>query len=145
VGAALGRRWPTMLQFGFNSGAMVLAASAGSFVFDATGGSSGMVPADLVWPLFAANTTFFIVNIGLLTIAIVLEKQYRLVTTWRRSLSWSAGSYLAGFSFAVGVLALFDVAMFWAIALAVPPCWLLIVFYRMLSEQPAFSEPPPVS
>ena len=136
VGAALGKpARPSPLRLVFNLGGIALASTAASWTFSLTGGQPGQPLAESIGPLLLANLVFLVVNSGLVATAITLDKQLPLATTFRNCFSLIFVPYLAGFTFAAAVLMVFDVSATWALALALPPCWLLVVLYRASSAR----------
>jgi hypothetical protein len=129
VGGLFGRA-PAAIRFVFNLGNVALSTAAASWVFLALGGRPTHSLEALMLPLSAATAAYFVVNTGLVAGAVALEKRQALFSTWKRSFLWSAWTYPAGLSLAVAVVALLDVSVPWALALAVPPGWLLVLFYR---------------
>lgn len=131
VGAAIGRaRKSAGIRLVFNLAAVVLSTGAASQAFFGLDGHLGQLDVETVRALAGAAVTFFLVNTGLVTAAIVLEKRQGFVATWRRTFLWSVWSYAAGLGAALAMLPLLDGAIAWVLAVAVPPCWLLVVFYR---------------
>jgi hypothetical protein len=129
----LSRRLP------FNLGAVALAASAAAWVFELLGGrAAGNIEA-MLWPLFAATTVYFLVNTGLVSVAVAVEKQTRVLDVWRESFLWTVASYLSGFTLAALLLVVVGTLGPWSLVLAIPPCWVLVGYYRAhkdrLSEQ----------
>ena len=114
----------------FNLAAVTVSVVAAAWVFGALGGSPGESLASLIIPLAAATVLYFGANTGLVATAISLDTGRRLFPTWRRSFLWTAPSYLTGLVLAVAMLAVVDASLWLCLALCVPPCWLLIAFYR---------------
>jgi hypothetical protein len=131
LGATCGRRPRTApIRLIFNLGAVLLATFTASWAFVAAGGRPGGDIAQLLWPLAGATTLFFIVNSGLVSSAIALEKRQPLVRVWLGTFNWTASSYFAGFTLAVVILMLMRSFGAWGIILSFPPCWMLVSFYR---------------
>jgi hypothetical protein len=131
IGAAFGRRQrPEPFRFAFNLGAVVLSVSAAYWLFLTLGGRPGGDVVSLLWPLAGATTVFFLTNTGLVSIAIALEKRQPLPRAYRDSLKWAAPSYFAGLTLAALLLLVIESLGPWGLALGIPPCWLLLAFYR---------------
>ena len=59
----------------FNLGAVALSASAAAWIFELLGGAAAGNIEAMLWPLFAATTVYFLVNTGLVSIVVAVEKQ----------------------------------------------------------------------
>ena len=131
VAAAIGGgRRPKAIRLAFNLGAVILSTAGASWAFFGVGGGFSQALGALMLPLATATAAFFVINSGLVTAAITIEKSQAYFATWKRTFSWSPWSYLMGLTVAVAMLAALDVALIWALVLAVAPCWLLVCFYR---------------
>jgi hypothetical protein len=131
IGAACGRRRRSApLRLPFNLGAVALSVSAAAWVFLAMGGRPGAALLDLLWPLAGATTLYFVMNSGLVSAAIAMERRQPLFRTWRVSFRWTIASYFAGLTLAALLLLVFQALGPWGLTLAIPPCWLLVSFYR---------------
>ena len=118
----------------FNLGAVICASAAAAWSFLAAGGEVG----DAFWPnllpLAAATAAYFLVNTGLVTIAIALQQRTPVVEVWRESFEWTAVSYFSGLTLAAAMMAALQAWGLWVLALAIPPCWLLLAFYKAHQE-----------
>jgi hypothetical protein len=131
VGAAIGKRGKgSPVRFVFNLSTVLLATCAAWWTFLMLGGRPGGDIVQLLWPLFGATTALFVVNTGLVSTAIAFEKRQRLLATWRESFHWSTASYFTGMSLAVCLLLIFQSLGPWGLVLWIPPCWLILTFYR---------------
>ena len=132
LGAAIGRaRKPAPVRLVFNFGSVVLSAAFGSLAFLAAGGYPHRAPLELLLPLLAAAAVYWIVNTGLVAMAISVEKHRSFLRTWGELMSWSVvGSGLAGPAVAIGIVAILDAGPILAVVVAVLPCWLLVRYYR---------------
>ena len=70
------------------------------------------------------------VNSGLVTAAIALDKGQPPLETWRRTFGWNAWTYLTGLTITVAMLAVLESGLLWCLALAAAPCWLLASYYH---------------
>jgi signal transduction histidine kinase len=123
------------IQLAFNMGNVVLSIAAASQAYLLCGGRPGApVPAQ-VWPLIAAATVYFLLNTGFVTLAIVIHTRQSFGSTWMESGLWTAVSTYAGLAFSVGLLAALDLVGPSGLALGIPPCWLLAMFYRTHKER----------
>ena len=119
----------------FNLGAIALAASAAAWVFELLGGSPAGSLEAMLWPLFAATAVYFLVNTGLVSVAVAIEQQKSVVAIWRESFLWTVASYLSGFTLAALLLVVVRTLGPWSLMLAIPPCWVLVGFYRAHKER----------
>ena len=135
IGAALGRRRRTAwIRLAFNLGAVPLSMMVASWGFLAAGGHPGGSLPAIALPLAWATTLYFLVNTGLVTGAIAIEKQQRFWPIWRGSFLWTALAASAGLSLAAVLIAFLRLVGPWGLVLGVPPCWLLATFYRTNKE-----------
>jgi signal transduction histidine kinase/CheY-like chemotaxis protein len=131
VGATVGQRKKLDgLRLTFNLGVIVLANSVAASVFLLLGGRFGSPVLDAVGPLTGATAAYFVVNTGLVAVAIAIEKTQDFLETWRRSFLWTTVSFFSGLTLAAGLLTLLQLMGPWALALGVPPAWLLFAFHR---------------
>jgi len=136
VGATAGeRKRPQTIRLAFNLGAMVLAILAAASVFSLLGGRTGASLLEVVWPLACATAAYFLTNTGLVAVVIALEKRQGFFATWKRSFLWTTVSYFSGLTLAAGLLLLLEFLGPWALALGVPPTWLLLAFHRAYKER----------
>ncbi len=132
VGAAGGRkrRLPLTIHFVFNLGAVVLSAAAASVLFLVAGGRPGQAVPSLIFPLSAATAAYFMTNSGLVAGAIAVEKRQGLFSTWRTSFVWMAAPFATGLTLAIAMLAVMEIGTLWVLVLSLPPCWLMVMYYR---------------
>ena len=124
-----GRRF-VMQRTAFNTGAVILASAAASSAFLATGGRVGVSLWSAFGPLAAATAAYFLVNTGLVSIAVALHQRTSIVEVWRESFQWTAVSYFTGLTLAAAMIGALQSWGLWVLALASPPCWLLLAFYK---------------
>ena len=124
----------SILRTAFNLGSVVLAAAVAAWAYLSTGGVVG----GSLWlsfaPLAAATAAYFLVNTGLVTLAITFQQRTPFLVVWRESFQWTAVSYFSGLTLAAGMLGALRAWGPWVLALAIPPCWLLLAFYRAHRE-----------
>ena len=131
LGSAVGRgRLPATIRLAFNLATMLLATIAASWTFLALGGSPGEHPLALMLPLIGATAAYFLVNTSLVAAVVRIEKGRALLETWNRCFLWTPVSYLAGLTIVVALLAVFEIIVPWVVLLSLPPCWVLLEFYR---------------
>jgi signal transduction histidine kinase/CheY-like chemotaxis protein len=122
------------LRTAFNLGSVVLAAAAAAWSFVASGGVVGGSLWFSFAPLAAATAAYFLVNTGLVTLAISFQQRTPFLVVWRESFQWTAVSYFSGLTLAAAMLGALRAWGPWVLALAIPPCWLLLAFYRAHRE-----------
>ena len=136
VGSAVGQqRMRRPVQLAFNVGNVMLAVAIASQVYLLFGGTPGGPVGDHVLPLLIATTVYFLINTGLVTVAIVIDRNRSFLETWRQSGLWTAVSAYAGMTLAVGLLLALSAVGPAGLALGIPPCWLLAAFYRAHKER----------
>jgi len=122
------------LRTAFNLGAVTVASAVAAWSFLATGGTVG----GSLWlsfaPLAAATAAYFLVNTGLVTVAIAFQQRTPFLVVWRESFQWTAVAYFTGLTLAAAMLAALQSWGIWVLALAIPPCWLLLAFYKAHRE-----------
>ena len=114
----------------FNLGVIVLANSVAASVFLLLGGRFGSPVLETLGPLTGATAAYFFTNTGLVAVVIGIEKSQGVLDTWRRSFLWTTVSYFSGLTLAAILLVLLHSIGPWALALGVPPAWLLFAFHR---------------
>jgi len=119
----------------FNLGAVALAVSAAAWTFEWLGGAVAASLEAMLWPLLGATTVYFLVNTGLVSVAVAIEKQTSVLASWRESFAWTVASYLSGFTLAALLLVVVKTLGPWGLVLALPPCWMLVGFYRAHKER----------
>jgi signal transduction histidine kinase len=128
-----GRRLDPM-RTAFNLGAVTLASAAASWAFSATGGTVGGSLWVSFGPLAAATAAYFLVNTGLVTVAIAFQQRTPVLEVWRETFQWTAVSYFTGLTLAAVMIVAIQAWGLWVLALAIPPCWLLLAFYKAHRE-----------
>jgi signal transduction histidine kinase/CheY-like chemotaxis protein len=122
------------IRAAFNLGAVMLASAAASWAFLETGGKIGGSLWASFGPLAAATAAYFLVNTGLVTVAIAFQQRTPVIEVWRESFQWTAVSYFTGLTIAAAMIAALQEWGLWVLALAIPPCWLLLAFYKAHRE-----------
>jgi signal transduction histidine kinase len=118
----------------FNLGAVTLSSAVASWSFLAFGGEVGGTLWASFGPLAAATAAYFLVNTGLVTIAIAFQQKTSMFDVWRESFQWTAVSYFTGLTLAAAMIVALQSWGLWVLALAIPPCWLLLAFYKAHRE-----------
>ena len=125
----LARKRPAkLIRCVFNWAGVLVSTATAAHVFFALGGVPGQMRDTLFWPLFAATAAYYIVNTGLVSMAVAVERGMSLRRTWD-SLRWTAPSYLTGAIVALGLVAAYDYKGPLGLAFGLPPIWLLLDFY----------------
>ena len=124
----------SVLRTAFNLGSVVLASAVAAWSYFATGGEVGGSLWFSFAPLAAATAAYFLVNTGLVTLAISFQQRTPFLVVWRESFQWTAVSYFSGLTLAAAMLGALRAWGPWVLALAIPPCWLLLAFYRAHRE-----------
>ena len=122
------------LRTAFNLGSVVLASAVAAWSYLATGGVVNGSLLGSLGPLAVATAAYFLVNTGLVTLAITFQQRTPFLVVWRESFEWTAVSYFTGLTLAVGMLAALYAWGPWVLALGIPPCSLLLAFYRAHRE-----------
>ncbi len=128
------RRRLDPLRTSFNLGAVTLASAAASWAFALAGGRVGGSLWVSFGPLAMATAGYFLVNTGLVTIAIAMQQRTPVVDVWRETFQWTTVSYFTGLTLAIAMTAALQAWGLWVLALAIPPCWLLLAFYKAHRE-----------
>jgi len=118
----------------FNLGSVVLASAVAAWSYLAAGGQVGGSLWSSFAPLAAATAAYFLVNTGLVTLAITFQQRTPFLVVWRESFEWTAVSYFTGLTLAVCMLGALHAWGPWVLALGIPPCSLLLAFYRAHRE-----------
>jgi signal transduction histidine kinase len=136
VGTLLGRQAGMRgMRLAFNVGAQPVSVFAAGWLFLALGAQPGQPVSALMGPLALATAVFFLANTGLVSVAVALEKRQSILRIWKNSFMWTGVSYLTGLTLAVCMLLILEKLGAWGMALAAPPCWLLLAFYRTHRER----------
>jgi hypothetical protein len=122
------KRRAKLIRCVFNSAGVLFSTSIAAHVFFALGGVPGAMSGSLFWPLFAATAAYYIVNTGLVSMAVAVERGLSLRKVWD-GLRWTAPSYLTGGILALGLVAAYDYKGPLGLAFGLPPIWVLLNFY----------------
>jgi len=131
----VGHRTRLSHRMPFNLGAVTLAVAAAAWTFEWLGSQQAESLEAILWPLFGATTVYFLVNTGLVSVAVAVEQGRSVLVVWRESFLWTVASYLSGFTLAALLLVVVGALGPWSLVLALPPCWVLIGFYRAHKER----------
>ena len=128
--AAVRHPKPKVDKLLFNVATVLLSTACASVTFVAFGGVVGGKSMEQIGPLILAASAYFFVNTLLVAMVIRLDTGNPFLTTWFRSGLWTGLSTYTGLTLAVCLLMLLNVMGPIGLALGIPPCWLLITFYR---------------
>ena len=136
IGAQIGSSKEMVpVHFTFNLGASAASTGLAWIVFVALGGELGQSVLGLIPPLTAATAAFFVSNSVLVTSVIVLDKKQGFAETWIKTFRWTAVTYLAGMPLAVLMIVMLDSVGPWGLALAIPPTWMILGYYKANKEK----------
>ena len=127
------RRAREPLRILFNLSSSALSIWAAGHVFYAVAGIAPLslsaaptaVP-ELLWPLVAMTTVYFLVNSGLVTFALATERDESAFTIWRKLFPWLSINYFGGASVAALLVSYTRSVDFTALSIIVP---LLVISY----------------
>jgi hypothetical protein len=122
------------MRTAFNLGAVDARVGRGVACVPRTAGRSAARSGLSFGPLAAATAAYFLVNTGLVTVAIAFQQRTPVFGVWRESFQWTAVSYFTGLTLAAVMIVALQSWGLWALALAIPPCWLLLAFYKAHRE-----------
>ena len=115
----------------FNLCNFVLSAWLGGHVYTLSGGRVGDVSSrESLVALLLCVLTFFVVNTGLVSIAVGLEQKIDPFRVWYEKYSWTINSQLAGGSLVILVGTLREHYGFQVLFLVVPFCIMSYHFYK---------------
>jgi diguanylate cyclase (GGDEF)-like protein/putative nucleotidyltransferase with HDIG domain len=121
----------------FSVAAAALTIQAAGWAYVALDGQPGDVQslAHVARPLVAATTAYYLLNTGLLTLAIALSTGEGLRTFWREHFLWSAPSYYVGAAAAALVVWAVQQGGVWLATLALAPLLLIYQGYRLYLDR----------
>jgi signal transduction histidine kinase len=123
------------VQLAFNLGNVVLSVVLAGRVHALLGGSPGAPAHEQVWPLVGAATVYFLLNTGLVALVVALSDRGSALRAWLQSGLWMAVATYAGLPLAVVLVLALERVGTSGLALGIPPCWLLAMFYRTHKER----------
>jgi len=122
---------PPLIRVTFNLAAIALSTAFAGAVFAALGGVTGRPIGELVLPLLGAAITYLVINSVLVSMVVSIDRpEMRFLKACSDSLQWGGVAYLTGYAIGVAILYATSVLGKPAIILILPPCWLLLSFYR---------------
>jgi hypothetical protein len=125
---AVRQRRAKTIRIIFNCAGVLFSTAVAAHLFFALGGVPGEIRQTLFWPLFAATAAYYVLNTGLVSMAVALERGLSFRKVWD-GLRWTAPSYLTGGILALGLVAAYDYQGPLGLAFGLPPIWVLLNFY----------------
>lgn len=123
---------PPLIRIAFNMSAIVLSTAIASAIFATLGGVTGRPIGELVLPLLGAAVSYLVINSALISMVVSIDRpEVRFLKACADALQWGSVAYLTGYAIGVAILYTTSVLGKPAIVLILPPCWLLLSFYRM--------------
>jgi hypothetical protein len=122
---------PAPIRTAFNLASIVLSTVIAGAVFSAFGGMPGRPIGESGLPLLAAAVSYLVINSALIAMVISIDRpNVRFLKACGDALQWGGVAYLTGYAIGVGILYATTALGPAAIVLILPPCWLLLSFYR---------------
>jgi hypothetical protein len=125
---AVRQRRAKVIRTVFNCAGVLFSTAMAAHLFFALGGVPGEMRETIFWPLFASTAAFYILNTGLVAMAVAMERGLSFRKAWT-GLRWTAPSYLTGGILALGLVAAYDYQGPLGLAFGLPPIWVLLNFY----------------
>jgi diguanylate cyclase (GGDEF)-like protein/PAS domain S-box-containing protein len=123
-------------RIAFNIAALVLTVQAAGFTFEYLGGVPGNFNVlATAKPLVATALVYYIVNTGLVGMAVALATGQRIWTAWHANFLWTAPSYFVGAGAAAGAISIWQGAHGWLLPLAAAPVYLTFRSYRVYVDR----------
>jgi signal transduction histidine kinase len=123
------------IHVAFNMGNVLFSSVAASAGYLLAGGVAGGDVRGQIGPLLAATTVYFMFNTMLVSTAVLADTGNGFWKTWKETVLWTALSTYAGMTLAGTVIWAIQIIGPSAMALGLPPCWLLAAFYRTHKER----------
>ena len=109
----------------FNVACFVITIEASGWVYMAFGGSTGHLEwPSAVTPLAAATIVYFLVNSGLVALAVSLSTAQSASRVWQQEFLWSGPNYFVGASVATAFVVLIDKGLWQFLPLTALPIYL---------------------
>lgn len=123
---------PPLIRVAFNMAAITLSTAIAGAIFATLGGVTGRPIGELVLPLLGAAVSYLVINSALISMVVSIDRpEVRFLKACGDALQWGGVAYLTGYAIGVAILYATSVLGKPAIILILPPCWLLLSFYRM--------------
>jgi diguanylate cyclase (GGDEF)-like protein/putative nucleotidyltransferase with HDIG domain len=118
----------------FSMACLAITVQGAGFVYILLGGEPGHLGdtvGGLARPLVGAATAYFVLNTGLIALAISLSTHQRLTTVWNETFLWSAPSYFVGAGAAAVATWAVQTSGIWLALLAGAPLYLTYRTYKV--------------
>src|SRR5262245_64900762 len=116
----------------FSIASLIITVQAAGFAFRVLGGHLPPMPiVDLMPPLVAAATVYFLLNTSLVAAAIALSTRESITKTWHNNFLWSAPSYFVGAGTAALAALLVAHAGYWVAPFTFAPLYLTYRTYKV--------------
>jgi len=115
----------------FSIASLIITVQAAGLAFRLLGGRTPMPIIDLVPPLVAAATVYFLLNTSLVAAAIALTARESITKTWHNNFLWSAPSYFVGAGTAALAALLVTHAGYWVAPFTFAPLYLTYRTYKV--------------
>ena len=138
IGALCLLRTPRMPMYRvvFNISSFVITTWITGLVYEGFGGVPGsLAPAGSIVPLMLATLTFYLANTYSISGVVALSNRMNLFHVWQESFLWSAPSFLAGGSVALGMAYFLDRFGIGSFLLSLPFCVLIYYSYKLYLEK----------
>ena len=116
----------------FSMASLIVTVQGAGWVYSALADSSGDPMTAMARPLVGAATTYFLLNTGLIAMAIALSMRQSIANTWQTNFLWSAPSYFVG-ALTAGLAAFFvrHAVYWWGAPLTFAPLYLTYRTYKI--------------
>jgi signal transduction histidine kinase/CheY-like chemotaxis protein len=138
IGALCLLRTPRMAMYRmvFNISSFVITTWVTGTIYEAFGGVPGaLAPATSIVPLMLATLGFYLANTYSISGVVALSNRMNLFQVWQESFLWSAPSFLAGGSVALGMAYFLDRFGIGSFLLSLPFCVLIYYSYKLYLEK----------
>jgi hypothetical protein len=137
AGANLVRRHGKLHRALFDAAQLALAAAAGTALYHAV--DAGALPTAVrIGPALAGSLVFYVVNVGLLSLAMGLSESLPPLAVWRERFRWMAPYYMAAGPLALACVLAYDkLHLVGLVAFALPPAFMMLSVrqYLVRTEQ----------
>jgi diguanylate cyclase (GGDEF)-like protein/putative nucleotidyltransferase with HDIG domain len=117
---------PPLYRTLFNSANLAVASVLAGGVFHLAGGSPGAFDLASEWlPALLGTLTYFMLNTGLVAVAVSCTDGVPIVQNWKANFLWTCPAYLAGSLLAATLALGLQRLGLWALLLSVPPLYML--------------------
>ncbi|HUD71152.1 MAG TPA: ATP-binding protein [Dongiaceae bacterium] len=138
IGALCLLRTPRMAMYRvvFNISSFVITTWVTGTIYEAFGGVPGsLAPAASIVPLMLSTLGFYLANTYSISGVVALSNRMNLFQVWQESFLWSAPSFLAGGSVALGMAYFLDRFGIGSFLLSLPFCVLIYYSYKLYLEK----------